>query len=325
MASGRLPDFVIAGAPKAGTTALHAALTTHPQLYLSPVKEPKYYLTDGRPPSRAGHRGPGDAHSAQEWVWRREDYLALFDDAPAGAVVGESTPFYLYDRAAHARVAADVPDVKIIAVVRDPVDRAWSNWVHLRADGLEPEADFLSAVRREPQRVADGWAPFWHYRGLGRYGEQLRDLYRHVPRERVLVLRYRELVDTPRELLDRVSRFLGVATGLAHTVAPENVKPFVHDTARHRALSALARSGAALGAHVHPRIWRRLSAPLITAMHAGRAPRPTMPVEVRREVLEPLLADIALLEELTGESFADWRRDTGRGHFAARGRTAGSA
>ena len=136
-ASDRLPQFVIAGAPKAGTTALHAALATHPGLYLSPVKEPKYYLTDGRPPPRSGQRGPGDAHSAREWVWRRADYLALFAGAPAGTVRGESTPFYLYDRAAQARLAVDVPAVKVVVVVRDPVDRAYSNWAHLRADGLE--------------------------------------------------------------------------------------------------------------------------------------------------------------------------------------------
>ena len=238
---------------------------------------------------------------------------------------GESTPFYLYDRSAQQRLVADVPGIKVIAVVRDPVDRAWSNWVHLRADGLEPEADFLTAVRNESHRIAEGWAPFWHYRNLGRYGEQLRDLFRHVPRERVLLLRYRELVETPRELLDRVSTFLGVPTGVAHTVAPENVKPYVHDTPQHRALGRLARAGAAVGAHAHPEVWRRLSAPLIAAMHAGRAPRPAMPVEVRREVLEPLLPDIALLEELTGESFADWRRDTGRGSFTSRARSASAA
>ena len=84
----RLPQFVIAGAPKAGTTALHAALATHPGLYLSPVKEPKFYLTDGRPPPRSGQRGPGDAHSAQEWVWRRSRYEALFAGSPAGTVRG---------------------------------------------------------------------------------------------------------------------------------------------------------------------------------------------------------------------------------------------
>jgi hypothetical protein len=314
----RLPHFVIAGAPKAGTTALHAALATHPGLFLSPVKEPKYYLTDGRPPSRSDQRGPGDAHSAQEWVWRREDYLALFDGAPPGTVRGESTPFYLYDRAAHARLAADIPGIKVIVVVRDPVDRAHSNWAHLRADGLEPEADFLAAVRLEEQRIAAGWAPFWHYRGLGRYGEQLRDLYRHVPREQVFLLRYRQLVDTPAQTLDRVSEFLGVPTGVAHTVAPENVKPFVGDTARHRLLARAARAGAALGAYAPPQVWRRVSRPLIAALHAGRAPRPPLPVEVRREVLAPLLTDIALLEELTGESFADWKGDSGRGDFRSR-------
>ena len=316
--TGRLPQFVIAGAPKAGTTALHAALTTHPGLYLSPVKEPKYYLTDGRPPPRSRQRGPGDAHSAGEWVWRREQYLGLFAAAPEDAVRGESTPFYLYDRAAHARLAADVPDVKVVVVVRDPVDRAWSNWVHLRADGLEPEADFLTAVRLEERRVADGWAPFWHYRGLGGYGGQLRDLYRHVPRERVSLLRYRQLVDRPRETLDRVSDFLGVAPGVAHTVPPENVKPYVADGARYRALSRAVRAGAALGAYAPPQVWRQVSRPLMAALHAGRSPRPAVPVEVRREVLAPLLPDIALLEELTGESFDDWRSDTGRGNFRSR-------
>ncbi|HEY0561070.1 MAG TPA: sulfotransferase [Frankiaceae bacterium] len=314
----RPPQFVIAGAPKAGTTALHAALATHPGLYLSPVKEPKYYLTDGRPPPRSGQRGPGDAHSAREWVWRRADYLALFDAAPEDAVRGESTPFYLYDRAAHARLAADVPDVKVIVVVRDPVDRAWSNWVHLRADGLEPEADFAAAVRQEPRRIDRGWAPFWHYRSLGRYGEQLRDLYRHVPRDQVFLLRYRQLVDTPGETLDRVSRFLGVAAGVAHAVPPENVKPYVADTPRHRALARLARAGAAVGAYFPPQLWRQAAGPLIAALHAGKVPRPPLPVDVRREVLDPLLPDIALLEELTGESFADWKGDTGRGDFRSR-------
>src|SRR3954468_7363297 len=99
-----LPDFLVIGAPKAGTTALHAALVGHPQLHLSVVKEPKYFLCDDRRPGRSGQRGPGDAHSAQEWVWRRDRYEALFDGAPSGALSGESTPFYLWDRAAHLRI-----------------------------------------------------------------------------------------------------------------------------------------------------------------------------------------------------------------------------
>src|SRR3954471_23940666 len=92
---GALPDFLVIGAPKAGSTALHDALARHPQLYAAPVKEPKYFLTADRPPDPAEQRGPGDAHSAREWVWRRSDYESLFAAAPAGSLRFESTPFYL--------------------------------------------------------------------------------------------------------------------------------------------------------------------------------------------------------------------------------------
>jgi hypothetical protein len=101
-------------------------------------------------------------------------------------------------------------------------------------------------------------------------------------------------------------------------VAPENVKPFVADTARYRVLARAVRAGAVLGAYAPPQVWRQVSRPLIAALHAGRAPRPTLPVEVRREVLAPLLPDIEVLEELTGESFEDWKGDTGRGDFRSR-------
>jgi hypothetical protein len=82
-----LPDFLVIGAPKAGTTALHAALARHPQLYLSKVKEPKYFLCDGPPPHEAG---PGDAHSYREWIWRRAEYERLFDAAPPGTLRGRA-------------------------------------------------------------------------------------------------------------------------------------------------------------------------------------------------------------------------------------------
>ena len=95
-------------------------------------------------------------------------------------------------------------------MLRDPVDRAYSNWMHLWMDGLEPRADIVEAVRREPERVDKGWAPFWHYQGLGMYGRQVADLLEHVDRERVLLLRYRELVDDTL-----VTRSIEKAGGLA--------------------------------------------------------------------------------------------------------------
>ena len=314
----RWPDFFLIGTPKGGTTALHAALMAHPNLRLSSVKEPKFFLCDGRPPPRAGQRGPGDAHSSREWVWRQDEYLRLFAEAPSGTMTGESTPFYLYDLAAQGRIADKVPHARLIAVIRDPVDRAYSNWTHLRSDGYEPVPDFLEALDLEQERVARGFAPFWHYRGLGRYGEQLQHLYTLFPRDQVLVLRYRQLAEAPEETLATVCDFLGVPHHPAAKSKPDNVHPFVDDTARTRILGATVRGGAALGAYAPPSVWRRVESPIRWALHRGGHPRPPLSVEQRRAALAPLLEDIVLLEEVTGQWYGDWRGDSGRGEFSER-------
>ncbi|WP_018335490.1 sulfotransferase family protein [Actinomycetospora chiangmaiensis] len=221
-----LPDFLLLGAPKCGTSALHKALQGHPQLFLPEVKEPKFFLTDGPPPTSGG--GPGDVPTWGEHVWRRADYEALFDPAPPGALTGEGTVFYLYDTDAQQRIRDLVPDAKLIAVLRDPVERAHSNWSHLREAGLEPEADFLTACRLEDERRAAGWAHFWHYVAQGRYGDQVEALYSRFDPEQVLLLRYRSLRDSPICTADRVCAFLGVETGVVRGVPRHHVRPDVH-------------------------------------------------------------------------------------------------
>lgn len=299
-----LPDFLIAGVPKAGTTALHAALTRHPGLFLPETKEPKFFLTDGPPPR---HGGPGDVQTYQEHVWRRPDYEALFAAAPPGALRGEATPFYLYDHGAHDRIHALIPQVRLVVLLRDPVDRAHSNWTHLWNAGLEPEADFLTACRAEPQRRAAGWADFWHYVSLGLYGRQVQHLYKVFPREQVLLLRYRDLKDAPAETLDRVCAFLGARSGVLREVPRENVnRHVVEDDALNGVLRGLLRWGGTVG-HRFP-VPLRLAArgPLLTLLHRKRGSRPvTTPAE--REALLPLFADdIALLQDVTGERYDDW-------------------
>ena len=299
-----LPDFLIAGVPKAGTTALHAALVKHPGLYLSRVKEPKFFLTGGRPPATGG---PGDVQTYQEHVWRRRDYEALFDPAPPGTLRGEATPFYLYDPAAHDRIRATVPDAKLILLLRDPVDRAHSNWTHLWNAGLEPEADFLTACRAEEQRRAAGWADFWHYIGLGLYGRQVQHLYQVFPREQVLLMRYRELKDDPRAALDRVCRFLGVDAGVLTAIPRENVnRHVVEDNTVNRVLRGLLRTGGGFG-HRFP-VPLRLAArgPLLTVLHRKTGARPVTTPQERAALLPSFADDIALLGDVTGENYDDW-------------------
>jgi len=302
----RPPDFFLIGAPKAGTSALHSALALHPHLFLSRVKEPKYYMCGDSPPP--AYRGPGDAHSNQEWIWQRERYLRLFAKAPEGALRGESTPFYLYNRDARRRIAVDNPGAKLIAVLRDPVDRAYSNWMHLWMDGLEPRADIVEAVSREQKRIDAGWAPFWHYSSLGMYGRQLKDLFDHFPREQVLLLRYKDLVDSPDQSLNRVFGFLGVEGQEIEQIPSDNSRVFVREGVRTKTVGPVIRAGAAVAQFLPPKVWRTVSKPLVSQLHKGGDPsRPKLTPEQREVLLAPHLADIALLEMITGESFEQWR------------------
>ena len=300
-----LPDFLVAGVPKAGTTALHVALSRHPDLYLSPVKEPKFFLTAGPPPTRGG---PGDALTYREHVWRREEYEKLFDGAPPHARKGESTPLYLYDPDAMRRVSKLIPDVKIIVVLRDPVERAHSNWTHLWSAGLEPESDFLRACAEEGRRVAQGWASFWHYTGLGMYGRQLQHAFELFARDQVLVLRYRTLVDEPARTLARICGFLGVADDVLTEIPRQNVTSQPDRTLGHRAASLAMRAGDALGRRLPAGGAAAHAASYRLERYLQRDGRERQPLgwEQRQALLPKFAGDIGLLSELLGEDFGDW-------------------
>src|SRR5262249_55086169 len=148
------------------------------------------------------------------------------------------------------RIRELIPRAKMIVILRDPVERAHSNWTHLWSAGLEPVGDFVRACAEEDARVAAGWAPFWHYTRLGQYAEQLERLSLRFPREQVFILRYRTLLDTPALALDDICEFLGVDPGIVAHVPRENVTAQPSGSPIHRAVSKLARGAAAAGRHL---------------------------------------------------------------------------
>ena len=312
-----LPDFLVIGAPKAGTTALHAALAGHPGLYMSPIKEPKFFLSDGPPPTRGG---PGDALTYREHVWKRADYEALFDAAPGGTLRGESTPLYMYDREAMHRIHDLLPEARLIAIIRDPVERAHSNWTHLWSAGLEPVGDFIQACGEEQRRIAAGWASFWHYTGLGRYGEQLEHVFSLFPREQVYVIRYRQLVDQPAATLDGIFGFLGVEAGVVTEVPRQNVTAHPEATLAHRAVGQVLRAGSAAGRFLPGSASTAATARLERFLQRHNRERQPLGWQQRQELIPRFEADLQLLERVLGGDFSDWRapRDRSGGMVGAR-------
>jgi hypothetical protein len=203
-----LPDFLILGAQKAGTTALYAYLRWHPRITGPSWKEVSYF----------------DRHYARGVRW----YRGHFPLRPRGRTVGEASPGYLFHPLAPWRVRETVPDAKLIVLVRDPVDRALSHYHHEVALGREPLSfeDALDAeeerTRGEAERMAREPGYFSHawwdhtYVARGRYAEQLERWLELFPREQLLVLASEELAAETAGTYRRVLEFLGAPShGLA--------------------------------------------------------------------------------------------------------------
>jgi hypothetical protein len=183
---------------------------------------------------------------------------------------------------------------------------------------LEPEADFVAACLAEPDRVAAGWAPFWRYLELGRYGEQLAHLFRYVDPDRVRVLRYRQLIDEPQQTLDDPCAFVGVETGLLTRPPDANVGRWSAPGAVNGTLRRTVRLGARLGSYAHPRVWRAAQRPLLAALQRGDHPRPRLSAAQRSVLVERFTDDNAVLGSVLGADYTDWLAAEGRGMYTVR-------
>jgi hypothetical protein len=293
-----LPDFFVIGAMKAGTSSLHHYLRQHPQIFMSPVKEPQYYAFAGRAPD---FRGPGDEQTVRELVTDREAYAALFAGAGPEQRVGEASTFYLYSERAAERLAAERPEARLVAILRDPAERAFSNYMHWVRDGREPCASFAQALADEPRRIEEHWAWHWHYRRLGRYAEQLERYLARFDRSRIHVLLLEELDSDAPRVMRELFAFLGVDPDFRPDL---ELRFNVSGIPRSRSLDAFARRRHPwLRRLVPERLRLRLSASVLD--HNLRTSAP--PTAVLDELRADYRDEIARLERLLDRDLSAWR------------------
>jgi hypothetical protein len=199
MSSLRLPDFIIAGAPRSGTTWLYSMADRHPEIRMAkPVApEPKFFLRD-------------------DVFERGLDYYSRtwFSDIPPGSLAGEKSANYLESSAAAQRIHDSLPSVRLVFVLRNPIHRAFSNYLWSRQNGLESES-FSAALAREeerersvPEQLRYARPHALYSRGL--YADLLTPYWKLFSRERMLILRYEDIVCAPAEIARRLHCFLGV-------------------------------------------------------------------------------------------------------------------
>lgn len=208
------PTFLIAGAPRSGTTWLYHLLDRHPNIYMAkPVRpEPKFFLVDEL-------YARGLQHYVDTWFAGAEPYGAA----------GEKSTNYLESATVAERIHRDLPDVQLVFILREPAQRAYSNWAWSRMNRMEA-ADFELALALEDERERD-LAPHLRYsrphayfsRGL--YASMLRPYFERFPRDQILCLKFEDIIVKPEALAARLHRFLGVTARPDDTLGLDVVNP----------------------------------------------------------------------------------------------------
>lgn len=200
-----LPDFLVIGVMKGGTTSLFQYLAKHPKINPPFRKEIKFF----------------DLHYGQGLNWYRA-HFPLKEKMAGGAVTGEATPYYIFHPLAAERIANDIPSAKLVALLRNPVDRAYSHYNHMVRVGREP-LSFEDALDQEDERlfqeedriIADPQYPtFKHlhysYKARGRYAEQISKWLGFFSGDQILFLSSEELYSQPSSAYEKAIRFLGL-------------------------------------------------------------------------------------------------------------------
>jgi hypothetical protein len=187
-----LPNLIVVGAMKCGTTALHRILSLHPEVSMAAPKEMNFFVGPARPRDGAGRWAAGNWHRGLDW------YAGHFE---AAKVRGEASPAYTSPSFpdAAARMASVVPDARLIYLVREPVQRALSQYVHHRRDGTEPRPVEEALLDENSQYLA-----------RSRYHARLLPFTRHYPRSRIMICLQEDLLSRPRETRAALFRFAGV-------------------------------------------------------------------------------------------------------------------
>lgn len=199
-----MPNFFIVGAARSGTTSLDRYLSQHPEIYIPRGKEVHFFAAEHFPCT-----GPGDERLNKRVIHDQDHYAQLFTEVRGEKAIGEASVFYLSFAGTAERIAQAVPDAKIIISLREPVERAYSAYMHLVRDGRET-LGFAEGLSQEQERKQKGFEPLWWYKELSLYYEQVKRYLEVFGRERVKVLLYDELCDNPGQMLREVFVFLGV-------------------------------------------------------------------------------------------------------------------
>jgi hypothetical protein len=299
-----LPTFFIVGAAKAGTTSLYHYLNQHPDVYMSPNKEP-HWFSRVRPV-------PGQDSRP---VASEEEYLELFNEWNGESAIGEASPSYLWDEEAPYRIKEAVPHAKIIAILRDPVERAYSHYLMQVREGKE-DLPFMAALQQDYHEENKAWSASRLYVDLGFYADQVQRYLEVFGEEQVKICLYaKELIRNPRALLKSVMEFIEVDPRYAASVRTDTWSNTYAVPRSRLALDVFrsrirrSRRFEALKEKLIPD--QRLRARIRETLLYKAGTKPQMDVQARKFLIDLYREDVHRLASLIDRDLGHWLQTDG--------------
>ncbi len=303
-----LPDFLIIGAGKSGTTSLDNYLKQHPQIFIPSMKEPNFFGYE-RVNRSDLEKDPQELKHYTKSVTDLPGYLSLFAGARPDHVKGETSNTYLYHQDAPERIHYYHPSIKLIAILRQPAERLWSRYLHLSRDGRLPTRNFEDCLDKN--------SIWWRRNDLipeGFYCKYLLRYFKIFPRDQIRIYLFEEFNRAPLEVLANIFEFLGVDTAFGPDLSVKynesgiiKNKKFDRIIGTEGLLQKTAKS--VLGSHYSKLKDSTVVQSWITSLRRKNLKKPKLNPRIKSVLTHEVYGeDIRQLQRLIGRDLSHWMK-----------------
>ena len=292
-----MPNFIIFGVGKAGTSSVHNYISQHPDIFMSPVKEPNFFLYQ-------------DVRNRKELPpWHKEStidlaaYQKLFAGVRNESAIGESSISYFESGRAAERIKQAIPACKLVAILRHPVERAYSAYLMWHRDGFDSAPTFEEALRRQSDGSSSRSAPT-NYRQLMYYAENMATYYNMFPSEQIIVLLYDDLKQKPEKFFKQLFSFLNVDPAFMPDISQRENIGGIHKSKFIGSLFSQTNPIRVLARSVIPSTTRAHIRELVLRYNLMPAPR--LSKHLHQVLTAECASDIRRLEKLTNLNLSHW-------------------
>lgn len=291
-----LPNFIIIGPAKCGTTSLCHYLQQHPDIYLSPAKEPRFFAPEfyAAPPNKLVRKG------ARREQMNLQEYQSLFRDVTTEKAIGEASTEYMFFPKSPHRIKELIPQAKLITVLRNPCDRAFSAYCYQRRDGAE-NLSFEEALKAEEKRSREYWRPGWLYKKAGFYYEQISRYSELFSPQQLKIFLYEELNQNPLGTLKNIFSFLEVDSGFIPDLSRKNISSVPQNMLVNKMLVPSSPIS-----FLKPYLPDQLRTMLRNIRERNRKPKPDLPDELRETLVKTYEEDILKLQDYIQRDLSSW-------------------